>query len=293
MALLVIACGLLLMFGGGAALLLGFDIVMTERGSAMTIGGTIALSGGTVAFGIGLALIRLRQILRALESRAARLPRSAGADRPVVPIAAAEPAEPMPDLRPAATAFGAAAAGAGAADWAVRRSAIETPSAAPDEAPAEEPAEETPGPADLEAELARALSDSDELVSTQSFADDLAEAQARDEVAREEAAEASDGDAATATPAAEPPEPEDEPLFADEPSAAVPVAEAPAAPAAEAAQATPTDEPEAPRPAVLGTYNVGGRTYRMFADGSVEAVTEQGIERFASMEELRKHLSSF
>jgi hypothetical protein len=44
------------------------------------------------------------------------------------------------------------------------------------------------------------------------------------------------------------------------------------------------------RPGVLGTYNSGGRTYSMFADGSVEAVTEFGVERFSSMDALRKHL---
>ncbi len=57
--------------------------------------------------------------------------------------------------------------------------------------------------------------------------------------------------------------------------------------------AEPPQDAESPPPApVLGTYTIGGRTYRMFGDGSVEAVSEGGdVERFASMDELRKHLA--
>jgi hypothetical protein len=54
----------------------------------------------------------------------------------------------------------------------------------------------------------------------------------------------------------------------------------------------PAPEP-APEPAatVLGSYRAGGRAYTMYSDGSVEAVTEAGVERFASMEALRAHLA--
>ncbi len=99
------------MLGGAISLLLGFDIVLTERGAAMTIGGVVALSGGVIAVGIGLALKRLKQILVVLEARAAKPVRSAGADRPVVSMVAdearaevasapAEPAEPANPPRP-------------------------------------------------------------------------------------------------------------------------------------------------------------------------------------------------
>jgi hypothetical protein len=43
---------------------------------------------------------------------------------------------------------------------------------------------------------------------------------------------------------------------------------------------------------VLGTYNAGGRTYSMYSDGSVEAMTETGVERFESMDALRRHLTA-
>jgi hypothetical protein len=52
----------------------------------------------------------------------------------------------------------------------------------------------------------------------------------------------------------------------------------------------PPPAPVLPSRKVLGTYNAGGRTYSMYADGSVEAVTELGVERFSSMDELRRHL---
>ena len=86
-ALFVVACGFLLMIGGAISLLLGFDIVLTERGAAMTIGGVVALSGGVLAVGIGFALKRLNQILRALEIRSGKPVRSQVPDRPVLPIA--------------------------------------------------------------------------------------------------------------------------------------------------------------------------------------------------------------
>jgi hypothetical protein len=45
------------------------------------------------------------------------------------------------------------------------------------------------------------------------------------------------------------------------------------------------------RPAILGTYNAGDGTYVMYADGTVEAINEQGVRLFKSMEELRAHLA--
>jgi hypothetical protein len=91
-ALLVIVCGAMLVVGGAVSLLMGFDIVMTERGSAMTLGGIIALSGGVITVGIGFALLRLSQILAALQERNVRDARPVVTpDRPVVPRAPPEP----------------------------------------------------------------------------------------------------------------------------------------------------------------------------------------------------------
>ena len=48
--------------------------------------------------------------------------------------------------------------------------------------------------------------------------------------------------------------------------------------------------PHVPRPTEVGRYNAGGATYVMFSDGSIEAETETGAYRFASMAELRDYI---
>jgi hypothetical protein len=104
LALLVIIMGLLLAGGGAFFLLLGFDIVMTERGAAMTIGGAVALAGGVVTLGLGFALFRLTQILRALETGPVR------AETSPVPTGGTAGSDAMQMM-----AIGGAAAGAAAA----------------------------------------------------------------------------------------------------------------------------------------------------------------------------------
>ncbi|WP_020175459.1 hypothetical protein [Methyloferula stellata] len=50
---------------------------------------------------------------------------------------------------------------------------------------------------------------------------------------------------------------------------------------------TPPVEPPMAEPAVIGRYEAEGTSYLMFADGSIEAQSEAGIFRFASMAELK------
>ncbi len=403
MALLVIVCGALMMIGGAISLLMGFDIVMTERGSAMTLGGVIALSGGLIALGIGFALLRLSQILAALELRNPRgASRAATPERPVVPIggqAAGDmpdvPVVPEPSTRlPGALAVGTGIAAAGmAGGLALARTGTspDGPAVADVAAPPgphggpppfgtalPEP-ENAPSPPpqslpDLEEELSRALAETDaglpgeRTVSVgpddRAFSDGLTDLLARPK-----------GKKRKFEPDA-PPVPADAPVAeATLPLVALPLAEEIAAPAvavpppylgfapvtipdvvegappgpiavddktqeetapdlAAMPQETPTgappvsgEDPAMPvdnptmddRPSdddlavvpisrsmlsrsmtalsasenkVLGTYNAGGRTYSMFADGSVQAVTESGVERFGSMDELRRHLAA-
>jgi hypothetical protein len=56
-----------------------------------------------------------------------------------------------------------------------------------------------------------------------------------------------------------------------------------------AAEAAPIDEPEtvAPPPTIVGRYSAGGANYSIFSDGSIEAETEDGAFRFASMSEFK------
>ena len=49
-------------------------------------------------------------------------------------------------------------------------------------------------------------------------------------------------------------------------------------------------EPEA-APSLVGRYSAGGATYKIYADGSIEAETEQGAFRFASMSDFKAHLA--
>lgn len=46
--------------------------------------------------------------------------------------------------------------------------------------------------------------------------------------------------------------------------------------------------PPKPEPAVVGRYSSGDTNYLMFADGSIEAQTPEGIMRFASLTELKR-----
>lgn len=53
----------------------------------------------------------------------------------------------------------------------------------------------------------------------------------------------------------------------------------------------PAEEPAAPskpEPAVVGRYSSGDTNYLMFADGSIEAQTPEGVMRFASLTELKR-----
>lgn len=380
MALLVIVCGALLVIGGAISLLMGFDIVMTERGSAMTLGGIIALSGGMITVGIGFALLRLSQILAALQERNSRGVRPVVTpDRPVIPAVSAEPVnsgdvpvEPVaePGMSRiglgAGLGAGAVAAGLGAGLAAAGVAASATGLAAtkqdqekpdPDAAPAQQPAvpdvadidipgmPDLPSPEtaaaslaspiaswpipDLEEELARALAEP-EVASLpgqareKSFADGLSDLLAKPKGRkRRPEPELEAGSEPEADQDEEPVEASVSQLFAETIADADPLEVSAAtadAIAGEAAAAAIAAEPEAaaaampetfraadeltgddradasqnapviPSKKVLGTYHAGGRTYSMFADGSVEAITENGVERFSSMDELRRHL---
>jgi hypothetical protein len=358
-ALFVVACGALLMLGGAIALFMGFDIVMTERGAAMTIGGTVALSGGAVTVGVGFALLRLSQILRALEARGGKAARAGAADRPVVPIATPEaaagplPDEPEPKAAIPAAAGVAMAAAAGAAAIGFAGSARAQDKLASHDEPVALPVEPPPpavsAPPDLEAELALALAETDPPPPTtgkRSFADGLSavlakpsnrrgkagkERGAKDAEPVEARAEVQDGlkedtqleatisdvtkqeEAKREDPAAEAAMPVSETAAAEdafgadaqEPEVELTSPDSADDDAVDSKPASVTmseSEPTPPIPqavlapprlksGVLGTYNVGGRVYSMFADGSVEAATETGVERFRSMEELRRHLA--
>jgi len=50
-------------------------------------------------------------------------------------------------------------------------------------------------------------------------------------------------------------------------------------------------EPE-PAPTLVGRFSAGGANYTIFSDGSIEAETENGAYKFASMSDFRAYLAS-
>ena len=62
MSFITFFLSLCLIASGGGALVLGFDIVTTERGLALTLCGTMALSIGVVVLALGFILVRLGRL---------------------------------------------------------------------------------------------------------------------------------------------------------------------------------------------------------------------------------------
>ncbi len=309
MVVLTIVAGLLLAGGGAFFLLLGFDIVMTERGNAMTIGGVIALSCGLILVAIGFALTRLTRILRALEARPAPLE----ASQPAI-AAAAEPAPVRHDggtpgfsaAIPAAAVAAGGALAAGVAAGVIGAGQASPEPTAEEVIPPRLPLARSDQPETETSAVDPALNTDD---PAWTIADALSEAPSDplSESHREESddlapeMEKNDPPVGQAGPDA-PLEHSDAGLeFLLKPAGAESAGETEAPDEASAdgpeAAADRKSDDEAPdeftpsRPAVLGSYRAGGRTYTMFADGSVEAATERGVERFESMAALREHLA--
>lgn len=62
----------------------------------------------------------------------------------------------------------------------------------------------------------------------------------------------------------------------------------------EMAPPPPPPPPAPPPPAervIVGQYSSGGNEYKMYSDGSIDAMTPAGLRRFASLEELREFVA--
>ena len=131
--------------------------------------------------------------------------------------------------------------------------------------------------------------------------DDVAAAQHEHEHEHELAAHEPEAVAAELEPSAEHAEaPAVEPQPVEVHSAAV-------APGEEASTEPPVEEPavasgpsvadleqalaEAQPPTLVGHYSAGGANYKIFSDGSIEAETDGGAFRFASMDEFKAYLA--
>ncbi len=301
-ALTVLA--LLMLIGGLAAMVQGIPFIRLEVGWTMVIAGTVGASAGAVLLGITAAVARLGRIERALDGRApaarsvadlapagtgaapVRASRSEPVLSPVLPPIPFPAAPPAPEPRPAeptglgggaALAAGAAVAAAGLAASELRLSRAEDADLPTErhDAPPPEPPQHEPSP---HAPIAQD-SMTQEFV-TQDFP--AHESIAQEVVAPEPAPHETAVHEPVPPPAEEPRlEPAQE--VAPPPPAPEPVAEAPAPP-----EPPHEDRPEEPPgKTVIGTYDSGGNTYTMYADGTIDADTPAGRFHFASIEELK------
>jgi hypothetical protein len=273
-ALLVLS--LAMMAGGLFAMILGWDIVLLERGWAMVIAGSVSASGGAILLGLVAVLGRLGRMESDLEILRER---ARGAELPLPPSPVVDPvalaasgllvggatekersderadAEPLPhsSVEPQDRSGGEppAPAAHGTADEGRRPegppAGIGRQGRFPAPPPVGPPEPRSAAPEDL-------------------FENGLPR---RGGASAGETPESAGPEWARGTPESEPPKPDWATDKADE---------APPSPAG--------------RPTVIGTYNSGGNRYVMFSDGSIEAETPDGTFRFGSLDELKEFIAS-
>jgi hypothetical protein len=305
---IVFALGFVLAFGGLVAISQGYDIVQVERGWTLVISGTTALSAGIITVALGFVVARIEALIAvsAKERTPAPLDNPVPARLPVAPVRA--PAAEAADAAPVVPALsepapaGAPFAGsersvvpdvgprqeANEPDLSFESLGFPRPQPKPaDEATAPEAAPPAPSPAAAPKERPRATFALPPRVPAKfvpppgPWPSEPASAAAEPE-APAQATPAPAGNEhdwlELALAGIEPeenaePKPEDEEAQRAAEPAPVPEAQ---------------EEPAAP--AVVGRYEANGASYALFADGSIEAETDSGIYRFASMAELKEFI---
>ncbi len=313
MILLFVAAGLL---GAAGLLALGFGIPIkdTTFGSAMLLSGMVLSCTSLILIGLGLVVRELKAVSRALALGGVRVPRGQPgrpmAPRPALPgfapaaEAGAPPlvtepslAEPQPATPAAPPPWAAEAAardrarGAAAnAQQAAASPSVESPAPPPPPAAPERPARrnllfatrkrdraETPGGAPSDQPASPELPKMAPPVLPPMTALE-AEPKASFESAWPASSRSTDPFARRSRPA-------------DAPASPAAAAETPAPESGE--QATPPPLPPATEAAgvtVIKSGVVDGMAYSLYSDGSIEAQMPEGMLRFASLDELRKHL---
>ena len=312
MAYIVLVAGAVMALLGALAIITGYPIIQIERGWATVIAGTTLLAGGFMTMALGLVL-RAVVDLRTVLNNVALAP-------PVEPVPAtyAESgfgAEPTPTPAKSTPPYGAAALGATAAALPVAALAAAPRHEAEPEAPQaqgvphaetpvheaalDEPVETKHEDAAIESppiddwldkafadlSLSPRAAENDHGPSTQAeperLHDDHVAARHDGEILyadEHEAASHARHDDETQHVEHAPHVEHEIHVEHDEPSRSEAVNQEPAPSAPPAA----SDEP-----AVIGRYEADGTAYTMFADGSIEAQSDAGIYRFASMADLK------
>jgi hypothetical protein len=312
---IVFALGFALGFGGLAAILQGYDIVQIERGWTLVISGATALSAGIVTIALGFVIARIETLIAVSGQERSALPvydRAPAplAEAPVVaaPLDVAAAGAPVASPPPVSSetmpanpffagreSFAAADVGrrqeANLSDFAFKKLGFRLPPKAVREPvmPGEPvvPAAAPPAspPAGAPKVRPRAAFTLPPRVPTKSipvpgpWPSGPASTTAEPQVPAQ---------------AAQVPR-NDEHDWLEQALAGIETDEnVGPAPASEEAQRTaeppavPEEEPAAA--AIVGRYEANGASYALFADGSIEAETDSGTYRFASMAELKKFI---
>lgn len=313
MIIALYALSFAMIVGGVFAAILGWDIVLVERGWTMVLAGSISAASGALLLGIASVVSRLSQIQSELMH---------------IQTSMVEELE-EPSVLPAAAGVSLAALAGGlfgkkAADTADRPQDFEEPQpalplfpeaekpvpedlavafppdhiepAAQDEAVAVAPRsgfdpksffKRRPEPEPEIAEQAEPLE------PEASPTEDVSEVKVPDFLIAERF-EARYMDVRSPEPEAELPsvEPERETLLEEPEEVSAEPADDVFEPETPQPEAEAAVSEEAEAPTVIGSYNSGDNRYVMFSDGSIEAETPQGMFRFHSLDELKGFISS-
>ena len=293
MAIIVLAVGALMVLAGAGEIYYGSGYIDIERGWSAFIAGTILLTGGLLTLAVGLALRQLgevKSVLLHLGGLAALPAPDAGVADYALPVR-----EPPVALRPTEGAlegpalqiephFGGAPLPIDAEkvppltlrDEVVSTAEMASPPTASAPAPSPPLASPEQAPVAHRAEPSPALDD----WLDQEFVEPAHEGPHGPDARQAEPPHIPPGEALHAEPAVS--------EFEDRAQAEPPV-EARARPVADAPSTAPA---LVAQPAVIGRYESDGTSYVMYADGSIEAQSEAGIYRFASMAELKAFIET-
>ncbi len=269
----LLALGIILVIVGAASMIWGYGIIEDDRGSASFIAGATVLTGGVI-------IIVLSRIFGALQRLSAALETRPIPALPATTTSAPQPAQPIPAVEEMPQREEPVYASPSAAPAESAKRAAGPPPAAP--VASEPPQPATAGRAST-AFLAAAAK-AREQRNDPSIADLWRRVGVNPETMR------SDKPATIHAPRTNDPQPRPAVQatdWLDEALAGLGESIAPNSPrkSAEAPPLAPPAPPE--QPEIIGRYEVEGTEYVMYVDGSIDALTEDGVLRFKSLTDLK------
>ncbi len=299
---IVLVVGLAMAVAGAYEMVAGYGDILSERGWSAFIAGAVLVSGGLVTMALGMTVRAVDRLRAAIFSdRLALQGAPARAEQPELGLPAAMPTPvAQPDLFPHEPTFEQAPTAPVLAAAPIEHALVHEPY----------PTVAEPPPLELESrreplEAAGAEPQHDDWLD-HSFAELEREMAARHDppapapvhahpVASPEPEREPEPVVAPepAPPAHEPHPAPEEPAVEPTPHGSIAAASAAAEPVAALADQATVSAREAPAAsAVIGRYESEGTSYVMYADGSIDAQSEAGVYRFASMAELKTFIES-